>query len=42
MEKFSTKDISQYPGIWFHEVYNLNLNFEKIKGEYEKYEDEIK
>ena len=36
------KDTSQYPDIWFNELFNLNLKFKKIKAKYEEYEDEIK
>ena len=28
--------------IWFNEIYNLYLKFNKMKGKYEKYEDEMK
>ena len=32
----------QYPGIWFNELYNLNLKFNKIKEKYERDEYEMK
>ena len=38
----SIKDLIQDPDIWFNELYNLKLNFKKIKARYEKYEDELK
>ena len=36
------KDTSLDPGIWFNELYNLNLQFKKIKAKYEKDEYELK
>ena len=36
------KDTSSDPGIWFNELYNLNLKFKNTKAKYEKYEDELK
>ena len=33
------KDTSLDPDIWFNELYNINLNFKKIKVKYEKFED---
>ena len=33
------KYTSQDPDIWFNELYNLNLEFKKLKDKYEKYED---
>ena len=33
------KDTSLDPYFWFNELYNLNLKFNKIKANYEKYED---
>ena len=36
------KDTSLYPDIWFNELYNLNLKFNKIEAKYEKYEDKLK
>ena len=35
-------DTSQYPYIWLNKLFNLNLKVNKIKGKYDKYEDEIK
>ena len=39
---FRIKDTSQYPDIWFNELFNLNLKFNKIKAKYEKDEYEMK
>ena len=39
---FRIKDTSQDPNIWFIEIFNLNLNFKKIKAKYKKDEDELK
>ena len=39
---FSVKDTSQYPDIWFNELFNLNLKFKRIQSNYEKDEDELK
>ena len=36
------KGASLDPDIWFNELYNLNLKFNKIKSKYEKYEDGLK
>ena len=36
------KDTSLDPGIWFNDLYNLNLKFKNTKEKYEKYEYEIK
>ena len=33
---------SQYPDIWFNELFNLNLKLNKIKAKYEKYGDYMK
>ena len=38
----SIKDTIQDPDIWLNELYKLNLDFNKVNGKYEKYEDEIK
>ena len=35
-------DTGQYPDIWFNELYNLNLKFNKIKRGYQKDEDDMK
>ena len=36
------KDTSLDPDIWYNELYNFNLRFNKIKAKYEKDEDELK
>ena len=36
------KDTSKDPEICFNEIFNLNLNFKKIKAKYEKDEDDLK
>ena len=36
------KDTSIDPDIWFNWLYNLNLDFKKIKEKYEKDEDKLK
>ena len=36
------KDTIQDPDIWFNELFNLNLKLNKIRGEFEKDEDEMK
>ena len=42
MDNYRIKDTSQYSDMWFNELYNLNLKFNKIKERYEKDEDKIK
>ena len=39
---FRIKNTSKVPGIWFNERFNLNLKFKKVKGKYEKDEDNLK
>ena len=39
---YRIKDTSQYPDIWFYEVFNINLNLKKIEAKYEKDKDEMK
>ena len=36
------KDTSQDPDIWFNELYKLNLEFKKIKANYENDEEKLK
>ena len=36
------KDTSQDPDIWFNELFNLKLKFNKIKVKYDKDEDDLK
>ena len=41
-KNFRIKETSQYPDVWFNALFNLNLNFKRIKSKNEKYEDEMK
>ena len=36
------KDTRKYPDIWFNKLNNLKFKFNRIKEEYEKYEDTMK
>ena len=39
---YRIKETSQDPDIWFNELFNLNLKFNKIKAKYDKNEDQMK